>query len=153
MKGVYTLIINVKKDFKAKVGALGVVKFKKGIYLYTGSGVGASTSIENRVKRHVMKKKEKFWHIDYLLINNNALVIAAVASKSEKTYECLINNLMIKHFNGEFLEGFGSSDCVCKSHLIKIDNEKKLVEIISKLRFVYMQAKLNPFILTFKAFI
>jgi len=152
LKGVYTIIINVKEDFRAKVGALGFIEFKKGIYLYTGSGMGASTSIENRIKRHVMKKKKKFWHIDYLLSNNKTLVIAAIASKSKKMHECLINNLIIKNLEGEYLEGFGSSDCLCKSHLIKV-NDEDFDEIIRKLRLIYIHAKLTPFILTFKTFI
>ncbi|MEM3732778.1 MAG: GIY-YIG nuclease family protein, partial [Candidatus Bathyarchaeia archaeon] len=123
MKGVYTLIINVKKDFKTKIGSLGIIEFKKGVYLYTGSGIGVSSSIEDRIKRHVTRKKKKFWHIDYLLSDDNeAKSIAAVASKSNKAYECLINNLILKHFNGEVLKGFGSSDCFCEAHLIKINN-------------------------------
>jgi sugar fermentation stimulation protein A len=150
LKGVYTLIINVKEEFKTKIGALGTIKFKKGIYLYTGSGTGASISIEDRIKRHAKRNKKKFWHIDYLLSSNKSSLIAAMASKSNKTYECLINNLIVKHFNGEFLMRFGSSDCFCKAHLIKI-NSKNINEIILELKNVYEYAGLKPFILVFKS--
>lgn len=149
MKGIYTIIINVKKDFKKRVGSLGLIEFKKGIYLYTGSGIGSSISIEDRLKRHLRKKKRELWHIDYLL-SGEASVKAAVASKSGKENECLINNLLAQYFNGEFLKGFGSSDCRCKAHLIKVTNEENINRVIEGVSQVYKQANLNPSRLTFK---
>ncbi|MEM2843249.1 MAG: GIY-YIG nuclease family protein [Candidatus Bathyarchaeia archaeon] len=149
MKGIYTLIINVKKDFKKRVGSLGVIEFKNGIYLYTGSGAGAFISIEDRLKRHLRRDKRKFWHIDYLL-SGEAFATAAVASKSRKESECLINNLLAQYFNGEFLKSFGSSDCKCKAHLIKVNDEKNINKIIESVAWVYKQAKLNPYRLIFK---
>jgi Uri superfamily endonuclease len=148
LRGIYTLIINVREDFKKKIGSLSVLEFKKGIYIYTGSGVGFSISIENRLKRHLRKGRRKFWHIDYLL-SGKAVALAAVASKSKKVGECLINNLIAQCFNGEFLKGFGSSDCNCKAHLIKINGED-LDKVIERLEWIYKQAKLNPFRLIFK---
>ena len=56
MKGIYCLIINVKKNTDLKIGSLGDIEFKKGSYIYVGS---AQNGIENRVKRHFAKNKKK----------------------------------------------------------------------------------------------
>jgi len=66
-KGVYTLIIKVAKEIRIRIGSLGLQKFRKGYYAYTGSALGASaTSLKNRVRRHLRKAgKKKRWHIDF----------------------------------------------------------------------------------------
>ncbi len=55
MKGVYCLIIKVKTDIIQKIGALGKIKFDKGIYVYVGS---AQNNLKKRIKRHLSKNKK-----------------------------------------------------------------------------------------------
>ncbi len=128
MKGVYVLLIKVSRNVKLKVGCLGVIKFSKGFYAYVGS---AQNSLENRIKRHFRKRKKKFWHIDYLLSNSFSSIQKVFYLTSDKDMECRIATIMIQDFN--YVPGFGSSDCKCASHLVKVSNIQNFYEIIREL--------------------
>ena len=117
MRGVYVLIISVVKDVRVHVGALGSVNFEKGLYAYVGS---AQNSLEKRIARHLMMGKPKFWHIDYLLDNNAANVLKVFYKEAGKHEECKIAGRICEI--GVPIKSFGSSDCKCESHLIKIKN-------------------------------
>ena len=106
----YQLFINVTKEINLKVGKLGKFIFPAGSYVYTGS---ARKNIDKRIKRHLSKKKNLHWHIDYLL-NNNAVKI--IDTKKSQMTECNLNK---KTKGTIIIDGFGSSDCnlSCKSHL------------------------------------
>jgi Uri superfamily endonuclease len=71
MKGTYALIIELASDERISVGKLGKINFKKGYYLYVGSG---QNSLEARIARHLRKRKKKFWHIDYLLASSRSFL-------------------------------------------------------------------------------
>ena len=105
----YHLFIIVKKEIELKVGKLGKFIFPIGSYVYTGS---AKKNIDKRIERHLSKKKNLHWHIDYLL-NSDAVKI--IDTKKSEMTECVLN----KKTNGTIIiHGFGSSDCNlnCKSH-------------------------------------
>lgn len=115
MKGVYVLLIKINKNIQQKIGSLGKINFKKGLYAYVGS---AQNNLEKRVKRHLSNNKKTFWHIDYLLSNKFAKVSKVFYKKANKSEECRIANKLA----GNPIQNFGSSDCNCKSHLVKIKN-------------------------------
>lgn len=115
LRGVYVLIIQVDANISLNVGALGKLTFKKGLYAYVGS---AQNNLEHRVKRHFRKKKRKYWHIDYLLDNDATKIAKVFYKKADKTEECTIAKVIGE--KGEPTDGFGSSDCHCKSHLYRI---------------------------------
>ena len=106
----YQLFIIVTKEIELKVGKLGKFIFPIGSYVYTGS---AKKNIDKRIERHLSKKKNLHWHIDYLL-NNDALQI--IDTKKSQMTECNLNK---KTKGTIIIDGFGSSDCnlSCKSHL------------------------------------
>ena len=122
MKGIYILIIKIKKPEKVKIGKLGIIDFKKGIYAYIGS---AQNNLEKRIERHLKKSSDKkfHWHIDYLLNNKNIKIIDIKFKELSKKYECLTAKKLLK--NNIPINGFGCSDCRCISHLIKINKNKK----------------------------
>lgn len=115
MKGIYILLINVERDFELDIGSLGKLKFTKGIYGYVGS---AQNNLEKRILRHISKDKRKFWHIDYLLSEDNVEVVGVIYIETDKSYECKIARIFQE--KKEFIPHFGSSDCKCKSHLFKL---------------------------------
>ena len=121
MKGVYVLIINVQKDKLVTVGALGEISFTRGLYAYVGS---AQSNLEPRIKRHFTKKKPLFWHIDYLIGNSATEILKVFAKEADRTEECTIARML--KGEGEAIEGFGSSDCNCISHLVRIRDFKFL---------------------------
>jgi Uri superfamily endonuclease len=115
MKGIYVLIIEVDKDISVDIGALGNLDFEKGLYAYVGS---AQNSLEERVKRHLRAQKTKFWHIDYLLDDPRVKVLKVFYERGGRPEECKIAKQLAE--KGFPIRGFGSSDCKCKTHLIRV---------------------------------
>lgn len=111
MKGSYCLLIRVGKPSYLNVGSLGRVKIKVGYYVYVGS---AFNSLEARIRRHLSRDKRIHWHIDYLLAHENVRIDDVIFTSDERHLECLISKALE---NPGSIEGFGCSDCRCKSHL------------------------------------
>jgi len=116
MKGIYCLLIRVLKTKEILIGRLGKIKFEKGKYIYVGS---AQKNLGKRIERHFKKEKKKYWHIDYLLKDKDVKIEKAILFPfKRKNQECKLAKQISK--KGKAIENFGSSDCKCKSHLIKI---------------------------------
>jgi Uri superfamily endonuclease len=112
MNGIYCLLIHIKRATDIGIGALGTLRFQKGLYCYVGS---AQRGIEHRVRRHLSKKKTIRWHIDYLLDDQHAQITHAFAKEAEKAEECRTAEHLIR--DNTPVTGFGCSDCKCKAHL------------------------------------
>ena len=128
LSGIYVLIIQVNEDVRLDVGALGDKKFARGLYAYVGS---AQTNLVQRIKRHLIKKKKNFWHIDYLLSYPTVKIIKVFYKEATKTEECKTANNIGER--SKPIADFGCSDCNCKSHLFHIKN----VEYIEKAMKVF----------------
>jgi len=115
------LIIQVDENVDMNVGALGKLTFEKGLYAYVGS---AQANLEQRIKRHLGKEKRLFWHIDYLLNNSVARIVKVLYKQANRTEECKIAKVIGER--GESVDGFGCSDCSCKSHLFRIGDYRFL---------------------------
>ena len=120
----YLLRIVLNKDIESKVGDLGRINFKKGIYLYVGS---AKRNFEARINRHLIKKKKKFWHIDYLLSLKDVKIKEIWIT--DKIKECQIANFLNKE-GYSFIQRFGSSDCKCPSHLFFVNQGINRTQIL-----------------------
>ena len=130
MKGVYVLVVTVRRDIEVGVGALGKIGFKKGLYAYVGS---AQKGLENRVKRHLAGVRERnYWHIDYLLDNGFVEVAKVFYKVADRSVECKIAEMLKK--KGAPMMKFGSSDCTCESHLFKIDDYDFLGDFMSEIQ-------------------
>lgn len=120
MKGSYIIVIYLHKETRIVIGALGKISFNKGFHIYVGSAMGTSgsTTLENRVKRHLLPSKNKkiHWHIDYLLENNNSNITTLYLIPTIYKLECHLAKELLMVSNGH-INGFGSSDCKCQSHL------------------------------------
>ena len=137
--GIYTLVVFVSKEIFLTVGKLSQQRFPKGYYTYTGSALGkGASSLRRRISRHLQKKKRNFWHIDFLLANENTTVIAVVAAQTKEKLECTLNSCIKREGETKILvKGFGASDCKknCKSRLLYFGEENiesKIVTIYSK---------------------
>ena len=117
--GAYQLYIIVSKDIEINVGALGLCKFPKGKYIYTGS---AMNNLHQRIARHLRSEKKIRWHIDYLLTSENVFIEKIKKFESDKKIECELNlKILIPEKTSIPVPGFGSSDCNnCPAHLIRI---------------------------------
>jgi Uri superfamily endonuclease len=125
LKGIYVLIIQISRDIAVQVGALGKLTFAKGLYAYVGS---AQNNLEQRVRRHLRKEKRKFWHVDYLLDDDAAKVIAVFYKQAAKAEECAVAKAIGER--GEAVAGFGASDCHCESHLLRVETYVFLQEFM-----------------------
>ena len=112
-KGIYCLTIKLSKKHKIKIGRLGTFCFQRGYYVYAGS---AQNSLEARIERHLRQGKKMHWHIDCLL--HYGRVISVHTYAGEKEMECVLNQKIGQIKNASIpVNGFGSSDCTCVSHL------------------------------------
>jgi len=106
----YVLLLFLPSPKAIRVGSLGKVSFRKGLYLYVGSGGKAPLK---RLARHAARRKKKFWHIDYL--SSVADVLGAFVFESNRRCECEIASSLRTILPS--VKNFGSSDCRCGSHL------------------------------------
>lgn len=113
MGGTYTLLVRLTAPAAIEVGALGTHRFEPGWYGYTGSALGAGGFA--RVDRHeeiaTGVRDTRHWHIDYLLGHPDAALVGDVRTESD--IECAVASALP---TGP-VEGFGASDCGCRSHL------------------------------------
>lgn len=116
-KGIYLLFIFLNKDKRIKIGKLGRFLFPKGNYCYVGS---ALNNLEKRILRHKSKHKKLHWHIDYFLKYGKIIKVRKI--KTSKKIECKIAQRVAKK-GKVIVNGFGSSDCSCKSHLFYLNTK------------------------------
>jgi Uri superfamily endonuclease len=102
--------MELKNTETIPVGKSGKIDFKKSYYIYAGS---ALNGLDQRIQRHLRKQKKMHWHIDYLL--NHAKIVNVFYKQSQVKEECFIAKTLEKELF--ILSDFGSSDCLCKSHL------------------------------------
>lgn len=119
----YLLRIYLKKSRYINIGKLGRFYFKSGHYFYVGS---AKKNFYQRIKRHLRKKKKKFWHIDYLLQHANVKRVLIGNLPEEKLAAILSEKMTIP------VLGFGASDKTSKAHLFFSKKEPKFSEYLFK---------------------
>ena len=113
--GTYIVILKIVTPQRMEIGKLGNFYFEKGYYLYIGSAHGPG-GIKSRIKRHLKKDKAEHWHIDYL--RKASSVAAIFFNYSKKKKECVwASKLSSSSHLSTPIIGFGSSDCLCPSHL------------------------------------
>lgn len=113
--GSYHLLVKVEKDSVITFGSLGRTKICAGYYIYTGR---AKAGLMGRIRRYLGAIKHKRWHIDYLLDRGSVHGIALIYNNFD---ECgLALKLAEKLAGDRVVKKFGSSDCNCEAHLIKI---------------------------------
>lgn len=133
MRGTYAIIMELISDKRISVGKLGKINFKKGYYLYVGSG---QNILETRIARHLRKRKKKFWHIDYLLSQRETRV-KEVWIAEDRRIECLTARKILEEVNTPLVaEKFGSRDCSCPTHLFYLNQNAKLArDPLTRLNF------------------
>jgi len=134
MKGSYILLIFLPNETRIRIGSLGFLTFPKGYYLYVGSAMGSnsSTSLENRIKRHISESQDKklFWHIDYFLTSDISIIIKIYLIPSLIRLECVLAGEILSVCDKN-IKGFGSSDCFCSSHLLYFKDFQEIKRIFS----------------------
>ena len=129
-KGAYQLLTRLESTQTIQVGRLGTFRFPAGCYVYTGS---AMNGLDARIARHLAKTKRFHWHIDYLLERSSIIRYAIKESSCKR--ECEFNAAMLEAPGAEVpVPGFGSSDCVCVTHLAYFSEEPRELAVESNSR-------------------
>lgn len=110
-RGSYLIIGFLPENITMQIGSLGERLFRKGFYIYVGS---AMNSLSRRIKRHLLNRKSKHWHIDLLtpFFKNTT----PIPIESSKRLECAIAE-KLHSIADATVKHFGSSDCHCPGHL------------------------------------
>jgi len=115
LPGTYVLVLTFSRRLDNVVGRLGTLAMQPGFYVYVGSAFGPG-GLAKRVGRHARSEKKLRWHVDYL--TTVATLDEVWYTVDEARCECQWADAL-KQIRGAMvpLEGFGSSDCRCRSHL------------------------------------
>jgi Uri superfamily endonuclease len=115
--GSYLLVLYLSRQTKLQVGRLGSVSFKRGWYFYAGSAFGPG-GLCARLTHHFQPLRRYHWHIDYL---RDFARVRSVWYQLGQNNEHRWSELLVDLPTAENpLRGFGSSDCLCRSHLVHI---------------------------------
>jgi sugar fermentation stimulation protein A len=110
-RGNYLLILHLVEERWVKVGALGEILFRQGYYIYVGS---AKKNLSQRLNRHLRKRKQLFWHIDYLREVADSCFAIPIRSSLNLEHDLA---RALGEITSWQVRGFGSSDCSCPTHL------------------------------------
>ena len=130
--GTYVLVITLGSDLTTEVGALGTLSFPAGVYLYTGSALGG---LDQRVSRHIRHEKTVKWHIDRLTVAADSVI--AYESYPDYVPECELASMAWDCGMVPSVDGFGCSDCSCRTHLFRVTD--------GSLDLLISRARLEPF--------
>jgi sugar fermentation stimulation protein A len=111
-RGSYMLVLHNSRPRTIEVGRLGSTTFRRGYYVYVGSGLGGLTA---RIDRHKRVHKKQFWHIDYLTTEGFTPVKSYAICRTDRIEQHLAARLGA--ISREAVPGFGSSDSAAASHL------------------------------------
>ena len=124
-KGTYLFIFLLKGDLKIETRGGRRFFLPKGVYIYVGSAFG-SGGIEVRVKRHLKRDKKLHWHLDWVTTSEEFQFLDCVPFYNLR-WECKIASFLQGLEIFEPIEGFGSTDCSCPSHLFRLKNSERLI--------------------------
>lgn len=112
--GTYVLVFRLDRDATIEVGALGRVPVPAGDYAYVGSAFGpGGFGRAERHRSHLAGESDTVhWHIDALTTRPETSFVAAFLCP-EIDVECDVAS----HLPPGPVDGFGSSDCGCRTHL------------------------------------
>lgn len=140
-RGSYIIILHVPGEMRISVGGLGPTFFRPGYYIYVGSALRGLTQ---RMARHERKRKNLFWHIDYL--REQAAFHKGLAIRTPLDLECQIAS-RVREISEWLVPGFGSSDCGCATHLYAMETDpvkhRPFVEMLNQFRIGMIEEELE----------
>ncbi len=122
--GTYILCLQLAKQQTVQVGKLGCFEFKSGYYYYVGSAFGPG-GVAARCTHHYKISTKPRWHIDYLRAHCKLerIVLSFELEHQEHRWAKYLGDLEETILP---VQGFGSSDCACESHLFFSEGEIEL---------------------------
>ena len=133
--GSYVLVLRLEHPVMLTVGRMGCFPLLPNDYLYVGSA-RTRGGIAARVGRHLKPASEKRarWHIDHLTaIAPIVAVLAEPHSKWERRECQWVATLLSQNGVGRPIPRFGSSDCNCRTHLLRWPEPVRMDELVDLL--------------------
>ena len=147
--GTYALILVSSFQDIVQIGRLGLLRLKPGFYIYIGSAFGPG-GLKARISHHRRLSKHPRWHIDYLRTVTGLHRVWYTYDSIHREHQWAKTMLRMKNASIP-LEGFGSSDCSCKSHLLFNHNLPSGTSFSTKIHAefldhdrVYISTNLSP---------
>jgi len=118
--GTYALVLLSHSEKDIQVGRLGRLQLRPGFYVYVGSAFGPG-GLKSRISHHENITNQPRWHIDYLRAMTDPQEVWFTYDSFRREHQWA--EILARGRRASTpLEGFGSSDCGCKSHLIFFHN-------------------------------
>jgi Uri superfamily endonuclease len=116
--GTYALVFQCSAPFQAVAGKLGAVFLTSGYWIYVGSAFGPG-GLRSRLSHHLQPSHRPHWHLDYIKNGLSSVEIWTTTDAIKREHEWVA---IFSTFNGATrpIDGFGASDCTCRSHLIHL---------------------------------
>ena len=113
--GTYALVLANKETGPVRIGRLGTLTMKPGVYIYVGSAFGPG-ALAARIRHHTQIAVRPHWHIDYL---RAACALLGVWYTPEAGHQEHVWANAVARLPGAVvpMAGFGSSDCQCAAHM------------------------------------
>lgn len=124
--GTYLLLLKCGHEAGLSIGKLGRMRTRRGYYLYVGSAFGPG-GVRARVRHHAGVAARPHWHLDYLG-RETELVDAWCVFDAHCEHEWA-HSLMQDEGTAPALEGFGSSDCDCVTHLLYLEHRPVVAKL------------------------
>lgn len=126
--GTYVVVLKNEQQKAIQIGRMGEFQARKGYYVYIGSAMG-SGGVVARLRHHRKISKKPHWHLDYLRTETEFYEAYALFSLDRK--ECAWATLIAGNEQAtEPMQGFGSSDCQCDTHLFYFSSCEKMKRAI-----------------------
>ena len=127
--GTYALILLSSSNEIISVGKLVNLKLQGGYYVYVGSALGAG-GLKARIKYHTRLSTKPHWHIDYLkpFVEIKRIWYSYDTHRNEHNWASVLIEFPESTVS---LDGFGASDCKCKSHLFYFIKKPSLMRFHS----------------------
>jgi Uri superfamily endonuclease len=139
--GTYLLALRLPQPRCIRVGALGPINFQPGLYVYLGSARGPG-GLAARLGRHCEGGRSEHWHLDYL--RTSAKPVLAGWRTGRRRLECAwARRLARAAGTSPQIPGFGSSDCRCLTHLVRVSAVR--TELIAAIGRILPSAQLQCF--------
>jgi Uri superfamily endonuclease len=122
-KGTYCIVFRLN-SFSFTTRGRKRFSLKEGLYVYVGSAFGTG-GLRGRILRHLRKDKPKHWHFDFITTHPSFEPLEVWLFEEQKV-ECKVASLIGE--TAEPVNGFGSTDCSCPSHLFRVENLPLLKE-------------------------
>jgi Uri superfamily endonuclease len=121
--GTYALILECAVRAELRISRRLRMDTEPGYYVYVGSAFGPG-GVRARVSRHFQREKAKRWHIDFL---REFVTFREVwYSHAPKHLEHVWARIFHEMAGYLPVEGFGCSDCKCRSHLFRTQKQPEL---------------------------